>query len=346
MTKFYKTKLKVTSKKTAEALKAMAGTYRKIWNYAMDYQLCWLDASLSYKTHYMKTARLYEGLIQGRDKQYPFVKQMDGGMIKAVSLRANESFKRWFDAYPMNTKFRRPRYLSRKKDLMTFKTQGNVRIFDDFIEIPKLGKVKLYEKGYLPTGQKFFSNMTFSYDGNNWWVSFEVKEDEVRTSKAELKGEATLDFNKEGEIVVDGVVLRNAVNGETYKRISKKQRKLEKKLKRQSIANIQYNEKGAKTRTSRNMLKTKQLIAKVKNKLANLRKDSFKKQACELARTKLNKLHCLSSLAIKQSRQGGLTRIMREKHTLDFLNIIRKRVELEGTEVSTTSLPVSALPKS
>ena len=123
--------------------------------------------------------------------------------------------------------------------------------------------------------------------------------------------------------------------------------KLAKKLKRHSRANIQYNEKGAKTRTSRNMLKTKKQLFKVNTRLADMRKDSFKKQACELARTKLEKIHCLSSLAIRQSRQGGLTRIMREKHTLDFLNIICKRVELSGTKVKRHSLSdFSALPKS
>lgn len=335
MTKYYKTKLK-TSKKTAEALKIMAGTYRKIWNYAMDCQHFWLGLSRCEKLRYMKTAQLYKALIEGRDTLYPFVKKMDGGMIKAVSLKANESFKRWFDNYSPSTKYRRPRYLSRKKDLMSFKTQGNVRVFEDYIEIPKLGKVKLYEKDYLPVGNGY-SNVTFSYDGNDWWISFEIREsNKIKTS--DLSGETILDFNKEGDILVGSKILRNAVNEETYKRVEKRQHKLAKKLKRQSIANIETNFRGAKTRTSKNMLKTQKQLAKVKVRLENLRKDSFKKQASELARTKLATVHCLTSLAIKRERQGGLTRIMREKHTLDFFNTIRKRLELSGAEVVTHSL--------
>ena len=344
MSVFFKTKLK-TSKKTAAALKSFAGTYRKIWNYAMDCQDYWLSLSRSEKLHYMKTAQLYEILIKGRDTVYPFVRKMDGGMIKAVSLKANDSFKRWFDNYPHCTKYRRARYLSRKKDLMSFKTQGNVRVFEDYVEIPKLGKVKLYEKGYLPVG-KGYSNMTFSYDGNDWWISFEVIGD-TKVEDQNLSGETTLDFTQKGDIVVGANILRNAVNEEAYKRALKKQRKLAKKLKRQSIANIELSERGAKTRTSRNMLKVQKQLAKVKVRLSNLRKDSFKKQASELARTKLAKVHCLSSLAIKQSRQGGLARIMREKHTLDFLNVIRKRLEKSGTKVEYHSLSdFSALPKS
>lgn len=338
MTKFYKTKLNVKSQKTFDKLKAMAGTYRKIWNFAMDFQQAWLDMSLSYKTHYMKTAKLYEMLIQFRDEKFPFVKQMDGGMIKSVSLRANESFKRWFDHYPLQTKYRRPRYLSRKKDKMTFKTAGNVRIFNDFIEIPKLGKVKLYEKGYIPVGESY-SNVTFSYDGKDWWLSLEVRGEATSIIPTDLSGEAKLDITRSGDLIVDGKILRSAVDEEAYKRAAKKHKSLLKKLKRQSRANMSTNYKGeVKTRTSRNMLKTKKALDIVNNRLYNLRTDSFKKQASALARTKLEKLHCLSSLTMSQRRQGGLSRSMREKHSLDFLNIIRKRVEAEGAQIVSHNL--------
>ena len=342
MTQYFKTKLNVTSKKTSEKLKAMAGTYRKIWNHAMDYQEDWIGYSLSYKTHFMKTAKLYEHLIEVRDEQFPFIRQMDGGMIKSVSLRANESFKRWFNQYPMQTKYRRPRYLSRKKDQMTFKTAGNVRIFNSYIEVPKLGKIKLYEKGYIPVGESY-SNITFSYDGNDWWLSLEVKSKATPVVPTDLSGEAKLDITRGGDLLVDGKILRSAVDGEAYKRAAKKQKALLKKLKRQARANIVTNERGfKKTRTSRNMLKTKKAIAKVKTRLNNLRTDSFKKQASALARTKLEKLHCLSSLTMRQRRQGGLSRIMREKHTLDFLNVLCKRVEAAGAQIVSHNLTAAS----
>ena len=333
MSKFYKVKLNTSSKKVREGLKSLAGTYRKIWNRAMDLQEFWLGASRSVKLHYMKTAKLYEYLIDDRETSFPFVKQMDGGIIKAVSLKANESFKRWFENYPLKTKYRRPRYLSRKKDLMSFKTSGNVRVFYGYIEVPKLGKIKFYEKGRIPQGKKY-TNITFSNDGIDWWLSLEVLDyDKASIDKDELSGEALIDFTREGDIIIDGKILKSAVTGKAYQNAEKKKRSLEKKLKRQSLANIQYNERGAKTRTSRNMLKTRKLIQKVQARLKNIRTDSFMKQASEVARTKLQKLHCLSSLAMSRKRQGGLSRIMREKHTLDFFNIICKRVEATGAQV-------------
>lgn len=342
MSKYYKTKLKVNSKKVSEDLKAMAGTYRKIWNRAMDIQECWLGLSLREELHYMKTAKLYEFLIRDREELFPFIKQMDGGMIKSVSLKANESFKRWFDNYPSKTKYRRPRYLSRKKDTMSFKTSGNVRVFYDYIEVPKLGKIKLYEKGYIPQGEKY-TNITFSHDGHDWWLSLEVLDsDKAFINKEELKGEALIDFTREGDIIIDGKILKSAVTGKAYQNAERKKRSLEKKIKRQSLANIQCTEKSMKTRTSRNMMKTRKLIQKVQARLKNIRTDSFMKQACEVARTKLQKLHCLSSLTMSQRRQGGLSRQMREKHTLDFFNIICKRVAETGAQVVRRDLTVTA----
>ena len=342
MSKFYKVKLNISSKKVREGLKALAGTYRKIWNRAMDLQEFWLGASRNQKLHYMKTAKLYEYLIEDRERSFPFVKQMDGGIIKAVSLKANESFKRWFENYPLKTKYRRPRYLSRKKDLMSFKTSGNVRVFYDYIEVPKLGKIKFYEKGRIPQGKKY-TNITFSNDGIDWWLSLEVLDyDKASINKDELNGEALIDFTREGDIIIDGKILKSAVTGKAYQNAEKKKRSLEKKLKRQSLANIQHSERGAKTRTSRNMLKTRKLIQKVQARLKNVRTDSFMKQASEVARTKLQKLHCLSSLAMSRKRQGGLSRIMREKHTLDFFNIICKRVEATGAQVIRRDLTVAS----
>ena len=309
----------------------MAGTYRKIFNSAMEKQ--WDILALSKGgSKYITGTQLMNNLKKVRRKEFPFLKKMDGGILTSAAFRANESFRRWFDNYTPES-FRRPRFLSRKKDLMSFKTEGNVRILDRYIEVPKLGKIKLYEKGYFPQNE-VLSNITFSYDGNNWWLSLEVREKNALPSNEGYTGESTLDMTLDGDIILDGKVLPSPVSTQTYKRAEKKKKSLERKLKRQSLANITVNDKGyAKTRTSKNMIKTRKQLAKVTGRLANLRKDGFKKQACEVARTKLQKLHCLSSLSIKRARQGGLTRKAREKHSLDFLNMIRKRVELEGTEI-------------
>ena len=310
----------------------MAGTYRKIYNTAMETQWDILFFSKNSLSRYVTGTQLMHILKEAKEEHYPFLSKMDGGMLTSAAFRANESFRRWFDNYTPYS-YRRPKFLSRKKDSMTFKTSGNVRIFENYIEIPKLGKVKLYEKGYLPQ-DKVVSNITFSHDGNDWWISLEVRgEDKVKSPDESYRGDGTLDLTISGDVLLNEKVLVNPVSLKSYEKAEKKKKSLERKLKRQSLANIQKSNKGAKTRTSRNMMKTRKLIAKIKTRLEDLRKDGFKKQACEIARTKLQKLHCLPSSVISQRRQGGLSRKAREKHALDFFNIIKKRVALEGTQV-------------
>lgn len=327
MTLYFKTKLN-TTKAIGNKLKVMAGTYRRIFNVAMETQWDLLFASKGYDP-YITGTELKEMLIDSRREFFPYVKKMDGGILTSAAFRSNESFKRWWENYNWKG-YRRPRFLSRKKDKMTFKTSGKVRIFYDYIEVPKLGKIKLYEKGYIPQG-KTYSNITFSHDGESWWISLEVKEETSVPSNENYEGEGVLDVNCQGDISLNGKKLINPILTEEYLKAERKKKKLEKKLRRQSLANIEVNHRGKKTRTSRNMLKTRKLISKVNVRLENIRKDSFKKQACAIARTKLKKLYCLSPLAIKEERGGVLSRLAREKHALDFYNMIKKRVALEGT---------------
>ena len=144
-------------------------------------------------------------------------------------------------------------------------------------------------------------------------------------------------------MVINGNILPRVTEKKNYKKLTSKKKALEKKLKRQSISNIVPVKGGRKTRTSRNMLKTQKLISIIKTKLENIKKDSFKKQASIVARTKPKKLYCLSSNSISKRRQGGLTRKMRENSTLQFFNTIIRKAEAIGTEVIRLEVPTKHL---
>ena len=339
MLKSYKVKLKVQSKKQSNALKSLAGTYRKIYNTSIDLQQYWLDYSRNPKHYFMSKDTLLSFLRKARPYYFPFVKTMDNGMLLSVASTSKESFQRWFENLSPFSTYRFPKYKSRKKDNMSFKTSGDVKVFYDYITIPKLGKIKLWEKGYLPQGKRY-SDITFSHDGKDWFISLKVAE---VAEQQDLKGTAYIDFDQKGTIYVNGKSLEDITVSESYKRKERKQKSLEKKLKRQSIANIVPSQKGVKTRTSKNMIKVRKALAIVKNKLSNLRKDSFKKQANLVARTKPEKLVCLSSNSIRKVRNSGLTRTMREKHTLDLFSMIVKKVALVGAQVTRLEVPTKRL---
>ena len=341
MAKSYRAKLKITSKKLEEALKSYAGTYRKIYNTSIDIQQAYLDYSRNPKHYFLPSEQIINFLRIARRDFFPFIKDMDGGMITAAALRSKDNFKRWWETLSPISIYRFPKYKSRKKDHMSFKTCGKVKVFYDHISIPKLGDIKLYEKGYIPQGKQY-SNITFSHDGKDWWISLIARETE--DSKVELDGKPVyVDFTNDGALVINGNVLPKVTEKNNYKKLDSKKKALERKLKRQSIANIIPVKGGKKTRTSRNMLKTKKLISIVRTKLENIKRDSFKKQASIVARTKPKKLYCLSSKSISQRRQGGLTRRMRENSTLQFFNTVICKAEAIGTEVIRLEVPTKRL---
>ena len=43
-----------------------------------------------------------------------------------------------------------PRFKSRKRGLGSFRLTGSIRIFEDSIQLPRLGRLRLKERGYLP----------------------------------------------------------------------------------------------------------------------------------------------------------------------------------------------------
>ena len=340
MSKIFKTKLN-TNASLDRKLMSMAGTYRRIFNIATETQ--WNHVLYSEEGGYFTGTALRNMMVEKREELFPYAWNMDSGILNAASFRSSESFKRWWDDYCAKS-YRRPRFLSRKKDNMLFKTTGKVKIFYDYIEVPKLGKIKLYEKGYIPQG-KAYSNITFSHDGKHWWISLEVREKEEVRSNDNYAGKKFLNISENGDITCGGVLLETPIYSKNYKKAQKKQRALTKKLKRQVEANTVYTKLGVKKiRTSRNMLKTRKAIALVKSRIEAIRKDSFKKQANSIARTKLKELSCLSPLSIRDMKRGALSFMARAKHALEFYNMIKKRVALEGTLVSEYTFPSCLVP--
>lgn len=339
MTRFYKVKLNTTPKIDRE-LTLMSGTYRKIFNTVVE---TLFNNAISVDKKHITGTDIRNLMVKQRSELFPYAWNMDGGILNSASFRASESFNRWWDNYD-HTSYRKPKFLSRKKSNKTFKTTGKVKIFYNYIEVPKLGKIKLCESGYIPQG-KAYSNITFSNDGEHWWISLEVREREEIPSSDSYTGKKFLNISANGDITCGGELLLSPIYSRSYLKAQKKQKALKKKFKRQVLANMVYTKLGVKkARTSRNMLKTKNSIVKVDNRLKAIRKDSFKKQASLIARTKLKELTCLSPLSIKVMKQGALTRMAREKHALEFYNMIKKRAALEGTVVSEYTFPSCLVP--
>lgn len=330
--KSYKVKLNIKSNALKSLFKKMSGLYRKIYNLSLELQ--YYRFVVNRKNKYIGYNSLRKVMDVCKDEQFPFLKEVDGGVYYAAIATATNAFKYAFN-YHVDT----IPYLSRKKDIMKFKTKGNIRIYNDCLILPKIGKVKLQEKGRIPLGKKYH-NITFTNEGDGWFVSLEVEEEHI---KPELTGApVSLDFTKDGDILLNNSLINSPTKSKNYQKVQRRFKKLSKKLRRQTKANLK---KVSPTRsvpvTTRNMKKTKGILDKLKKILYNVCNDAYKKLVCDVARTKPREIRILSNSSVRQTRNGYLTRKMREADSRSLLNMMRKKMGLIGADVHLLASPIS-----
>ena len=326
MGKTYKTKLNIKSSKVREALKEMSGIYRKMFNVGMDIQFYKMVYSSGPEDHLMTSTFVHDVIKVGEKELYPYISSVDSGIIKRASRASNASFRRWY----FLRETRLPVYKARK-EAMGFSTTSKVKVFYDHISFPKLGDLKLYEKGYIPQG-KSYKNVSFSYDGKDWWVSLEACE---KSEVQELQGALKVSTDLKGNVTLGDKTFLNIIESDSYKAQKAKRAKLVKKLKRQKESNVQYSGAGKRLiRTSRNMMKTRERIQQISAKMKEIKLNFFKKVAHEVARIKPKELQMLSLIDARLEHQGYLSRYLRESGTWDLLGVIKHRAEALGSKIT------------
>jgi len=74
-----------------------------------------------------------------------------------------------------NVKVGFPRFKSRKHGLGSFRLTGAIHVFEKAIQLPRLGQLRLKERGYLPRGGVHILNATVSERAGRWFVSLQVE---------------------------------------------------------------------------------------------------------------------------------------------------------------------------
>lgn len=164
-----------------------------------------------------------------------------------------------------------PRFKSKQKWRGSFRLDFPVHVYDDRIQLPKIGTVKLKEQGFIPTWGVKVLSATVSEKAGRWYVSVQVEEDHPEPSTA--TGEA---------LGVDlGIkTLATLSDGRTFENPKALRKKIT-ALKRVSRWHSR------KHKGSQNRKKAKARLAKMHARIANMRKDALHKATSALvARTK------------------------------------------------------------
>jgi hypothetical protein len=68
-----------------------------------------------------------------------------------------------------------PRFKSKKNGLGSFRLTGAIHVFDHAIQLPRLGRLRLKERGYLPVEGVHILSATVSESAGRWFVSVQVE---------------------------------------------------------------------------------------------------------------------------------------------------------------------------
>jgi putative transposase len=71
-----------------------------------------------------------------------------------------------------------PKRKSKKRGLGGFRLTGTIAVFPDAVQLPRLGRLRLKERGYLPTAAKILS-ATITEQAGRWYVSLLVEHEHV-----------------------------------------------------------------------------------------------------------------------------------------------------------------------
>jgi putative transposase len=159
-----------------------------------------------------------------------------------------------------------PKFKSKRNDKQSFKLTGTIKILDGgYIQLPRIGKVKLTEKDYIPSNVRILS-VTISKHADKWFISVQVEEPDSEPIAA-LNDVVGVDLGiKSLAVCSDGTIFENPkVLKKNLKRLKRKQRLLSKKKKR-----------------SKNRDKAKKKLAKLHYRISCIRKDCLHKATSKI----------------------------------------------------------------
>lgn len=197
-----------------------------------------------------------------------------------------------------------PKFKSKKNGLGSFKLTGTIKVSNTHIQLPRLGKLKLKEYGYLPLNAKILS-ANVSERAGRWFVSLQIEEEINQIQKPECIVGVDLGI-KTLAVCSDGITYPNP----------KALRSNLDKLKRRS-RQLSKKEKGSKNRK-----KAAKRLAKLHYKISNIRKDSIHKITSELTKTK-------SKVVIEDLNVSGMLKNRKLSRAIQDIGLFEFRRQLE-----------------
>lgn len=277
VTRAYKTELDLNDEQVT-ACKRHAGAAR----YAYNWGLARKQEAYKATGKRLSAIDLHRELNALKKTELPWMYAVSKCAPQEALRNLDNAFAHFFRRYKLKQegklkgKLGYPQRKTKKKGLGSFRLTGSIIVFSDAIQLPRLGRLRLKERGYLPTsgtttgtpGIKILS-ATVSEQAGHWYVSIQVEHEHVvPTNTGPILG---VDLGiKTLATLSDGTVIPNS---KPLKRRLKKIKRLHRAVTR-------------KPKGSQNRKKTVRNLGKAYRKASNQRTNTLHQVTTRLAKTK------------------------------------------------------------
>jgi putative transposase len=253
----YKTEISVNNKRQTLLLQHI-GCARWAFNWALSKK----KESFDKKEKIPNAIELHRELNKLKQSEVPWMYNSSKTSPQNALRDCDKAFQNFFTRCKKKVKGKKgfPKFKSKKNEKQSFRLDGAISVESDCIKLPRIGKLRLAEKDYIPTDCKILS-ATVSKRAGKWFVSVQVETPDREHSNAK---------NEVVGIDLGIKTLATCSDGTTYenpKALKKNLKRLKRKQKQLSI----------KKKGSKNYGKAKQKLAKLHYRISNIRKDCLHK---------------------------------------------------------------------
>lgn len=269
-----------------QVIKQTIGSCRWIYNHFLD----------KAKSNGYKTKTKYIKQLPKLKKEYNWLRKADSIALQQAVRDLDQAFQNFFDG-----KQNYPKFKSKKRDKLSYRTQyfkrssgtESIEIKDNYIKLPKLGWIKFANYSEEDITGKINNVTVMQSRTGKFHIAINTKEVKVTEANYNIQNAIGIDLGiKTFAVTSNNDKIENPRHLQKYEdKLAHLQRKLAKK------------EEG-----SNNYKKLKKRIAKVHEKIKNVRHDFLHKLSTRLVQE--NQLICLESLNI----EGMLKNLKLAKH--------------------------------